>query len=94
MKIYREFFVNKGMNLSTKSVDKFVDTSLNGLRFVNDVNKVVNKTTVLLLTRKRLCVNDFFSMSTMSTKILSKMYEYIYNTYYKPYTRAHVGYPV
>lgn len=91
---YRSDFVNKGMNLSTKSVDKSVDMSLSLFRFVNVVNEIVNKTRVLLLTSKSLCVNDFFSMSTMSTKILIKVYEYKYCTYYMPYTRARVGYPV
>ena len=87
-------FVNKDMNLSTKPVNEFVDTRQRRQKIGSGVNKVVNKTTVLLLTRKRLCVSDFFDMSMLSTKFLSKMYKYRYNTYYKPHTRAHVECPI
>ena len=91
---YRTDFVNKGMNLSTKPADKSVDMSLSLFRFVSVVNEIVNKTRGRLLTPKSLCLNDFFSMSTMSTKILLKMYGYINSTYYMLYTRARVEYPV
>ena len=91
---YKSDSVNKDLNLSKMNVDRYVDDLQRTDKFVSEVNEIVNKTRGRLLTPKSLCLNDFFSMSTMSTKILIKVYEYKYSTYYMPYTRARVGYLV
>lgn len=91
---YKSDSVNKDLNLSKMNVDRYVDDLQRADKFVSEVNEIVNKTRGRLLTLKSLCLNDFFNKSTMSTKILIKVYEYKYSTYYMPYTRARVGYLV
>ena len=89
MMTYNADFVNKAMNLSTKRPSHFVDKLLSQRVGVNDVNKVVNKKSMALLTTYYFTFRTLGGMSTMSTKKIVKVYVGTYIEKYRPlYARA------